>query len=157
MAELMDMLRTRKADFVLAFRPTCPLPDIESHILFQNYLAAIVRENHPLAARKSLTLTELATCDLALPSQGLQAVPAFDGIRFRGRFPHKDRDERGQHLAEDNTTDIAGVCACRGHHPQREGSGGRAPRFPGQRDGRVCPHPSRDLSQAGHAGVHPPP
>lgn len=84
MAELMDMLRTRKADFVLAFRPTCPLPDIESHILFQNYLAAIVRENHPLAARKSLTLTELAACDLALPSQGLQARAAFDGISIPG-------------------------------------------------------------------------
>lgn len=84
MTELMDMLRTRKADFVLAFRPNVAVPDVESHILFQNYLAAIVRDSHPWAGRKSLTLAELAVCDLALPSQGLQARNAFDSISVPG-------------------------------------------------------------------------
>ena len=37
MSELMDMLRDRKVDFVLAFKPSAPMEGIESHILFQNY------------------------------------------------------------------------------------------------------------------------
>ena len=52
-AELMDMLRRREVDFVLAFRPSVCDPDIESHILFQNCLSVIVGENHPLAAADS--------------------------------------------------------------------------------------------------------
>lgn len=78
MAELMDMLKGREVDFVLAFRPTERIPDIESHVLFDNHLAAIVRSTHPLAKLERLTLAELARYDLALPTRGLQARNAFD-------------------------------------------------------------------------------
>lgn len=80
MNELMDLLAKREIDFVLAFKPTCPLPDVESHILFQNSLAAVVGIGHPLASKKKVTLSELETCDLALPSKGLQARNAFDSV-----------------------------------------------------------------------------
>ncbi len=49
MAELMEMLRNRSVDLVLAFRPSARYEDIESHVLFQNHLAVIIKENHPLA------------------------------------------------------------------------------------------------------------
>lgn len=78
MAELMELLTARTVDFALAFRPTHSLPEIKSHILFQNYLAAIVGEFHPLAGHKSVTLAQLAEFDLALPSHGLQARNALE-------------------------------------------------------------------------------
>lgn len=80
MAELMDMLRARAVDFALAFRPTRGIEGVESHILFQNYLAAIVSGHHPLAAKERVTLRELEDYDLALPTKGLQARNAFDEV-----------------------------------------------------------------------------
>lgn len=82
MEELMDLLREREVDFVLAFKPTRQLAEIESHILFQNYLAAIVREDHPLAKREKLDLSELDKYDLAMPAKGLQARNSFDSIKM---------------------------------------------------------------------------
>lgn len=91
MAELMEMLQEREVDFLLAFRPTRSIEGVESHILFQNCLAAIVRPSHPLAAREKVTLAELEKYDLALPSRGLQARNAFDAVitpynKFRVRI-----------------------------------------------------------------------
>lgn len=80
MSELMDMLREGSVDFALAFRPTHPVEGVESHILFQNTLMAIVGDHHPLASHKSVSLNELERYDLALPSVGLQARNAFDHI-----------------------------------------------------------------------------
>ena len=80
MAELMGMLRERVVDLVLAFKPTMPIEGIESHILFQNCLSAIVGEFHPLASKEKVTLSELERYDLALPSIGLQARNAFEHI-----------------------------------------------------------------------------
>ena len=84
MAELMELLKSREVDFVLAFRPWKPEDGVESHILFQNYLAAIVAEGHPLAEKESVTLSELQRYDLALPSRGLQARNAFELIKPAG-------------------------------------------------------------------------
>ena len=83
MAELMEMLRRREIDFVLAFKPSATCADIESHVLFQNYLAAIVSNGHPLASNERVSLDELARYNLALPSKGLQARNAFDKILER--------------------------------------------------------------------------
>lgn len=80
MNELMELLAKRDIDFVLAFKPIHPLPEVESHILFQNSLAAIVGAGHPLAARDCVSVSELARYELALPSKGLQARNAFDSI-----------------------------------------------------------------------------
>lgn len=83
MAELMEMLRDRKIDFVLAFKPSTPTDGIESHILFQNYLAAIVSSSHPLARENKVCLEQLSRYSLALPSKGLQARNALDRVLER--------------------------------------------------------------------------
>lgn len=80
MSELMELLKDREVDFVLAFKPSQPIEGVESHNLFQNYLAAIVNEHHPLAAKSRVTIPELESYDIALPSKGLQARNAFDSI-----------------------------------------------------------------------------
>lgn len=80
MSELMDMLVDRTLDFVLAFKPTHPVAGVESHYLFQNYLAAIVADSHPLAAEKTVSPEMLMRYDLALPTPGLQARNAFDQL-----------------------------------------------------------------------------
>lgn len=80
MNELMELLSKREIDFVLAFRPIQPLADVESHILFQNSLSAIVGVSHPIAAKDKVTVAELERYELALPSKGLQARNAFDSI-----------------------------------------------------------------------------
>ncbi|MDE6435920.1 MAG: LysR family transcriptional regulator, partial [Muribaculaceae bacterium] len=80
MNELMELLAKRELDFVLAFKPTHPLADVESHILFQNSLSAMVSSAHPLASKSKVTLAELSRYELALPSKGLQARNTFDNL-----------------------------------------------------------------------------
>lgn len=78
MSELMDMLLSHQVDFVLAFRPSVRIPDIESHTLFDNHLAVIVKDSHRLASCNKVSVADLADYKLALPSKGLQARNAFD-------------------------------------------------------------------------------
>ena len=78
MDELMKMLEHDEVDFALTFRPTELNKEIESHFLFNNHLAVIVREDHPLACKESVNITELEHYDLVLPAKGLQARNAFD-------------------------------------------------------------------------------
>ena len=80
MNKLMELLAKRQLDFVLAFKPTQPIADVESHTLFQNRLSAVVSATHQLASKEKVTLSELEKYDLALPSKGLQARNAFDSI-----------------------------------------------------------------------------
>ena len=80
MNELMELLSNHELDFVLAFKPIHPLPNVESHILFQNTLSAIVGNNHPLASKDKVSISELEKYDLAFPSKGLQARNAFDNM-----------------------------------------------------------------------------
>lgn len=80
MGELMELLTGRDLDFVLAFKPTRPVSDVESHILFQNSLSAVVSSTHPLASKEKVTLAELEKYELALPSKGLQARNAFETL-----------------------------------------------------------------------------
>lgn len=93
MAELMGMLHNRAVDFVLAFRPLQPDQEIESHVLFDNHLSVIVRDNHTLATRERISLADLAHHDLALPSRGLQARNAFDHCVAPHLFPLKIKIE----------------------------------------------------------------
>ena len=78
MSELMKMLEHDEVDFALTFRPAELNRDIESHFLFDNHLAVIVRDDHPLAHKESVSITELEHYDLVLPAKGLQARNAFD-------------------------------------------------------------------------------
>lgn len=80
MEELMVKLQHQEVDFVLSYKPYETFDNIESHILFDNKLCAVVSENNPLASMNSITLAELAKHKLALPSNGLQARSTFDYI-----------------------------------------------------------------------------
>lgn len=80
MNELMELLSNRELDFVLAFKPIQTFPNVESHILFQYTLSAIVGKNHPLASKEKVSISELEKYDLALPSKGMQARNAFNNI-----------------------------------------------------------------------------
>lgn len=78
MAELMNMLERYEIDFVLAFKPTSRSEHIESHVLFNNHLAVIVRNEHPLASKSKISLSELENYEIALPAKGLQARSTFE-------------------------------------------------------------------------------
>ena len=78
MAELMEALRHREVDLVLAFKPGQPYNEIESSNLFCDRLSVIMRKDHALARRKSISLEELKRHRLAIPAKGLQARNALE-------------------------------------------------------------------------------
>ena len=78
MAELMEVLRHRDVDLVLAFKPDQPYDEIESSCLFGDKLSVIMRRDHPLADRESISLEELKRHRLAIPAKGLQARNALE-------------------------------------------------------------------------------
>ena len=66
MAELIEQLTNHELDFVVSYKPIKSNPKVESRVLFQHRLAAIVNEHHALAKRDSITLEELQRYDLAM-------------------------------------------------------------------------------------------
>ena len=87
MAELMKMLELDEIDFALTFRPSAPQDKIiESHFLFNNHLAVIVRSGHPLAGKMNVSISELEQYQLVLPAKGLQARDAFDQMCSAGNY-----------------------------------------------------------------------
>lgn len=80
MSELMEKLKRRELDVVLAFKPSRPDDHVESRLLFVNRLAVIAREGHPVTNRTSLPLEDLTHYSLILPAHGLQARHAFDRL-----------------------------------------------------------------------------
>ncbi len=93
MADLMERLIRHELDFVLAFKPTAIDPRIESRVLFNHRLAAIVNDHHGLAAHDSITLEELQRYDLALPRRGTQARSAFDRLVTGTHYQYKVKVE----------------------------------------------------------------
>lgn len=77
-SELVEMLRRHELDFYLAFRPAQEQLDVETIPLFRYDLCVLMRSEHPLASRSSLSLADLQHQGMALPSSGLQARKAFD-------------------------------------------------------------------------------
>lgn len=80
MQELMDGLKKRELDLVLAFKPSKADKVIDSRAIFSNRLAAIVNDSHPLARLTTVKLADLERYDLILPCKGLQARNAFDHL-----------------------------------------------------------------------------
>jgi len=98
MTELINKLQRHELDLVLAFKPTEQNAHIESRVLFDNRLAAIVNDQHPLASKKCVTLQELEKFCLVLPAIGMQARNAFEQL-IAGTDCHlrvKTASERGQ-------------------------------------------------------------
>jgi len=80
METLLKMLQEERIDMALSYKPSMVVPDIESHILFDNRLAVLVSDTHPLASKGSIRLSELEKFPFALPAKGLQARNTFDRI-----------------------------------------------------------------------------
>lgn len=80
MATLLKMLQEERIDMALSYKPSVGVPEIDSHILFDNRLAVVVSDTHPLANQKSVRLSELERFPFALPAKGLQARNTFDRI-----------------------------------------------------------------------------
>lgn len=80
MAELLELLHARKLDFVLSYKPLKDSPEIEAMPLFDNTLAVVVDNEHPLALCSKVTLDALQNCNLVLPSVGLQARSMLDRL-----------------------------------------------------------------------------
>lgn len=78
MEELMEALRHREVDLVLAFKPGQHYNEIESSDLFSDQISVIMRKDHALAGRKSISIEELSRYRLAIPAKGLQARNAIE-------------------------------------------------------------------------------
>ena len=78
MVELMEALRHQEVDLVLAFKPGQPYDEIESSNLFSDRLSVIMRKDHALAGRESISLEELKRYRIAIPAKGLQARNALE-------------------------------------------------------------------------------
>jgi Transcriptional regulator len=76
--EIHEMLKKGEVDLILAFKPAAVYEDVISEPLFSSELSAIMRDTHPLADRKSLTLKDISRYAIALPGSGLQSRKAFD-------------------------------------------------------------------------------
>ena len=76
--ELMELVSDGELDFALSFRASEKYESVESHILFDNKLCIVVRDEHPLTRKKFVRLADLEDYELVLPSIGLQARSAFD-------------------------------------------------------------------------------
>lgn len=77
---LMEMLQRREADLVLSYRPSGAFEGVESHKLFDNRLAAVVSEGHPLAGLDEVSFREVVRHPLALPVKGMQARSVVDRL-----------------------------------------------------------------------------
>ncbi len=80
MQELMESLKRRELDLVLAFKPLKADKCVDSRAIFSNRLAAVVNSSHPLAKSTLVKLAELERYSLILPTKALQARNAFDSL-----------------------------------------------------------------------------
>lgn len=78
--ELMELLSRQEIDVVLSFKPTTLPEGLDSRIIFDTHLVAVMASTHSLAGEESLRLSELERHALALPAQGLQARSTFDAM-----------------------------------------------------------------------------
>ena len=83
MEVLLDLLKHREVDFVLCFKPNSIDDEIESHTLFDDRLCAIMRADHPLAGKQSISLEDLMNQRIALPGRTTQARSIFN-MNFPG-------------------------------------------------------------------------
>lgn len=80
MDELTEMLLNRKIDFAMAFTPSIPNEALEIEELFEVPLSIIMRKDHPLAEKQTLTVRDLRSFGLVLPAKGMQSRKALDRL-----------------------------------------------------------------------------
>lgn len=93
MGELLLMLQRHELDYVLSYKPSYEMPQIDSEVLFHDRLGVIVRRDHPLAERKSVSIRELDQYGLVLPAKGMQTRNVLDRILDKQDVQLKTRVE----------------------------------------------------------------
>lgn len=93
MEELMEMLKQREIDIMLALSSPKGDAAIDRRPLFDNQLAVIVSRNHPLYHADGITLDELQHYDLVLPCRGLQARNTFEKLIERTDYNYNVKVE----------------------------------------------------------------
>ena len=78
--ELLDLLKERKLDLILSYRPDDEDNQIEYFPLFDSNLSVIVHYKHPLIARREVSPDILKQYPLVLPSVGSQARAMIDKL-----------------------------------------------------------------------------
>ena len=78
--ELLDLLKERKLDLILSYRPDDEDNQIEHFPLFDSNLSVIVNYHHPLIAQREVSLELLKQYPLVLPSVGSQARTMIDRL-----------------------------------------------------------------------------
>lgn len=84
--DLWERLKNRELDIVLSFKTIEYDDSIEMTDLFEVSLCAIVHYRHPLAFRKEVSLQELQSYSLALPSKGLNARARLDKLMLENNI-----------------------------------------------------------------------
>lgn len=78
--ELLDLLKERKLDLILSYRPDEDDSQIKFFPLFDSNLSIIVNYSHPLVAQREVPLELLKQYPLVLPSVGSQARSMIDKL-----------------------------------------------------------------------------
>ena len=153
MGELLLMLQRHELDYVLSYKPSYEMPQIDSEVLFHDRLGVIVRRDHPLAERKSVSIRELDQYGLVLPAKGMQTRNVLDRILDKQRTAQDAGRDEQRHDddapgAWQQNADIRLMYLDR--QLPRPGSCSVGRRR--QRDDRLFPYAEGNLPQAGGRG-----
>lgn len=77
-SDLIEMVKEKKFDIALAFRPAVSHEELECEPLFANQLSAVMRRDHPLSSKSTLSLEDLESQRIVLPGKSMQSRRAFD-------------------------------------------------------------------------------
>lgn len=93
--DLLQMLKRRDIDFVLSFNFQ-DNEEFDVTDLFEVPLCAVMNKQHPLAHKKKISLSELNTQSLVLPSKGLNARVSLDMLLAENHYtwePHLEMND----------------------------------------------------------------
>lgn len=80
LSDLLRMLKDNEIDIMFSMMPTSPHEFVSSEPLMEYRLAAIMRNTHPLANKKSLRFSDLLPHKLILPEKGLRDRNAIESF-----------------------------------------------------------------------------
>lgn len=80
LTDLLRMLKDGEIDIMFSMMPTSPHEFITSIPLLEYRLAAVMRNNHPLASKSSLSFSDLLPHKLILPEKGLRDRNAIESF-----------------------------------------------------------------------------
>lgn len=80
LSDLLRMLKDNEIDIMFSMMPTSPHEFVSSEPLMEYRLAAIMRNTHPLASKKSIRFSDLLPHKLILPEKGLRDRNAIESF-----------------------------------------------------------------------------